>query len=252
MICQQIIDNIMQELLTSIGITENESAIYQSLLKLGPASIRTIATDVEINRGTTYETLKVLVKKGLVTYAPQGKRKYFAARNPYQLIRSAEKKQQLLTSAIERLKSDIVPRLLRTKSNNEIADVRYYEGDEGIEEILHDVLHSVKKKYCVYSSRTVRKYLYRNFPDFTKQRIKRGITVQVIAIGKGGEDTEMAERKWLSAGTTVNSTSYIIIYPPKYALISVTNEDYPYGVVIHEESIARTQKMIFDTVWRLL
>ena len=242
----------MQETFETIGISKTESAVYQSLLKLGPSSIRTIAGESGVNRGTTYETLKTLVKKGLVTYTPRGKRKYFVARNPYQLIRNAEEKQMLLTNALEALKTDIVPRLQRVKSSKEIADVRYFEGDSGIEEILRDVLHTSKKEYYVYSSKPVRKYLYRNFPEFTKQRIKQGIMVRVIAIGEGGEETTMAERKWLANGQSDNSTSYIIIYPPKYALISVTNEDYPYGVVIHEESIARTQKLLFDSLWNNL
>ena len=242
----------MQETFETIGISKTESAVYQSLLKLGPSSIRTIAGESGVNRGTTYETLKTLVKKGLVTYTPRGKRKYFVARNPYQLIRNAEEKQMLLANALEELTTNIVPRLQRVKSSKEIADVRYFEGDSGIEEILRDVLHTSKKEYYVYSSKPVRKYLYRNFPEFTKQRIKQGIMVRVIAIGEGGEETTMAERKWLANGQSDNSTSYIIIYPPKYALISVTNEDYPYGVVIHEESIARTQKLLFDSLWNNL
>jgi HTH-type transcriptional regulator, sugar sensing transcriptional regulator len=242
----------MLETLTSIGITVNESLIYQSLIKLGPSSIRAIASDVDINRGTTYEILKTLVKKGMVTYAPKGKRKYFAARNPYQLIRRAEKKQQDIVKALDELHTTIVPRLQRSKSTDDIADVRYYEGDDGIEEILRDVLNSTKKDYCVYSSKPVRKYLYRNFPGFTQQRIKKGITVRVIAIGKGGDETEMAERKWLKSNNGDNSTSYIILYPPKYALISVTNEYYPYGVVIHEEAIAQTQMLIFESLWNTL
>lgn len=242
----------MDEILHSVGISKRESAIYQSLLKKGPSSIRSVASDAGYNRGTTYETLKTLIKKGLVAYAPKGKVKTFAARNPYQLIRVAEEKQSSINNALDELHSSIVPHLQNQKSDTELADVRYYEGDDGIEQILHDVLNTPGNMYYVYSSKPVRKYLYRNFPQFTKQRIQKNKNVRVIAIGTGGEEAEKSERKWLTKNNSSTSTTYMIIYPPKYALISVSNEDYPYGVVIHEDQIANTQKMIFDALWETL
>ena len=50
--------------LKSLDLTDREIAIYLALLELGPASIRDLAAKSDINRGSTYETLKILVKKG--------------------------------------------------------------------------------------------------------------------------------------------------------------------------------------------
>ena len=43
-----------------------------------------------------YETLKVLVKKGIVNYLPKGKRRIFQAEDPSRLLALAEEKQQEL------------------------------------------------------------------------------------------------------------------------------------------------------------
>ncbi|MEY8263036.1 MAG: helix-turn-helix domain-containing protein, partial [Bermanella sp.] len=65
--------------LTHLGLSQREIAIYQSLLELGPSSIRDLAQKSAVNRGSTYETLKVLVSKGIVNYLPKGKRRVFQA-----------------------------------------------------------------------------------------------------------------------------------------------------------------------------
>ena len=65
------------EILEQLGLSQREINIYLALLKLGSASIRDIAAQAGINRGTTYETLKELASKGVVSYFPKGKRRIF-------------------------------------------------------------------------------------------------------------------------------------------------------------------------------
>ena len=56
--------------LTQLDLSEREIAIYKALLELGPSSIRDLADKSGFNRGSTYETLKTLVSKGIVSYLP--------------------------------------------------------------------------------------------------------------------------------------------------------------------------------------
>ena len=67
---------------SAIGLEPREIQIYKALLQLGPASIRDVAAESGINRGTTYETLKKLAEKGIVNYFPRGKRRVFQAESP--------------------------------------------------------------------------------------------------------------------------------------------------------------------------
>jgi sugar-specific transcriptional regulator TrmB len=242
----------MEEILYTLGITSREATVYITLNKLGPSSIRTIAQETSINRGTVHETLKSLARKGLVVYSPKGKQKLATAQDPEFLMTLAQEKKEEAVRAVSELERAVIPKLRDQTIKDQVADVRYYEGDEGVEHILRDVLCTTKREYCVYSSKPVRKYMYRNFPHFTKQRVRKGISVRVIAIGDGGEEAGLSQRKWIKNPSNLSSTSYVIIYPPKYAIISVTNEDYPFGVVITEESMAQTQKMLFDELWRKL
>lgn len=240
-------------ILKNLGLNEREISIYYALLQLGPASIRDLAAKTEINRGTTYETLKTLVKKGVVNYLPKGKRRVFQPEDPSRLLALAEDKQQELEATLSSLKTDIIPGLRHLKPDFSSGNVRFYEGDEGVELVLKDILSSVDnsevKSYSVISTQALREHLYKPFPTFTKQRIKKGISVRVLAIGDGGDEAELAERKWIKGE---GDASYIAIYPPKVAMISLKENNYPVVVVIDSDAIAGTQKMMFDMLWQAI
>ncbi len=242
--------------LATLGLEQRETDLYLALLKLGPSSIRDIASSAGINRGTSYELLKGLQKKQLVTYYPKGKRRFFCAENPEQLLVLAKEKSDKLQHSIDVLRHEIVPDLSSFQSNDSGVDVRYYEGDDGIEFVLKDILSTVgqseDQSYSVYSSRLLRKHLYRPFPNYTRQRVQKGIRVKVIAIGEGGEDAPLAERKWIDVSGQEKSASYLAIYPPKVVMISLTERDYPTAVMIESQGIAMAMKFSFDALWQRL
>ena len=244
-----------EELFQLLGLSAREVKIYRTLLSLGPAPIRAIAEKSDINRGTTYDCLKEMQQKGIVTYLPKGKRRLFTAREPDVLLQLAEEKQLSLSNAIDQLKTRVVPELHHLMPDFNTANVSYYEGDSGIEQVLRDILNTVSKQqpksYSIFSSKPIRKHLYRPFPNFTAQRIQKGIEVKVIAIGDGGEDAELSARKWIKTEGKVDA-AYIAIYPPKCAIISLASANYPTAVVIDSKEVAAAQKIIFDTLWGLL
>ena len=105
----------------------------------------------------------------------------------------------------------------------------------------------------------MREELYNDFPTFSDVRIAKGIKVKAIAIGKGGKLRGLDERKWLDntpqppcEGGLSMSPTYIIIYPGKTAYISLDAKKELVGVVIENEGIYQTQKVIFDNLWRVI
>jgi hypothetical protein len=134
--------------------------------------------------------------------------------------------------------------------------VKYYEDDEGIVVILKDVLQTCAKlnnrEYYVYSSKPLRQYLYRKFPQFTSRRIAEAIAVKVIAIGDGGDPAAVSERKWLPEPAGSEPSSYTIIYGDKIAVISIASDYTPYGIVIEDKGAASMQHLLFEHMWRLI
>ncbi|WP_163831064.1 TrmB family transcriptional regulator [Spartinivicinus ruber] len=246
----------IKQVLAELDLEAREVDVYCTLLALGTASIRDIAEKSGVNRGTTHEILKNLLKRGLVSFHPKGKRRHFCAESPTKLLELATDRQEKLRSATRHLVSDIIPDLNRLRPETSSPQVKYYEGDEGIEKVLKDILNTAEKaesrSYDVYSSKAIRKYLYRPFPNYTLQRVKRNIRVRAIAIGEGGEEAPLSERKWIDDGNNGGQASYVAIFPPKCAMISLQEGNYPTAVVIESAAISQALQLSFNTLWQLL
>jgi sugar-specific transcriptional regulator TrmB len=249
----------VQQLLLELGYSTAEAETYWALLNLDSVSIRKVAALSGINRGSTYDAIKQLVTAGLVTRRRSGEREYYTAESPekiYDLIR--DKRKELWNSQLRAQK--VIPELLARKAKPQGRPlVKYFEDDSGVVTILRDVLQTTSQlprpEYYVYSSAPLRQYLYRKFPEFTERRIADNIAVKVIAIGEGGDPAAVSERKWLpESSTTDNQTvsSYTLIYGDKFAVISISNDNTPYGVVIEDAGTASMQRLLFDRLWDTL
>jgi len=246
----------IQKLLLELGFSTNEAETYWALLNLETVSIRKVAERSGINRGTTYDAIKKLIAVGLASARRSGQREYFSAESPekiYDLIR--DRRKELLQT--QRHAQEYIPTLITKKARPKGRPlVRYYEDDEGIVAILNDVLQTCSQLdnplYYVYSSRPLRQYLYRHFPEFTDRRIREGIAVKVIAVGEGGDPAAVSERKWLSEADVADVSSYTIIYDNKVASVSISDDQTPYGVVIEDNGVAGMQKQLFQRLWQTL
>lgn len=246
-------DKLSTELLQGIGLSEAESVTYLAMLQADSVSIRKVAEKTGINRGTTHDILKKLLAKGLVSSRTTGTREYYSAESPEKIFEIIKDQRKDLLRA-QRLADSVVPELMTKKAQPKGRPlVRYYEDDEGVAAILRDVLQTCRQldnpEYCVYSSRSLRHYIYRKFPNFTDRRIAEGIFVRVLAVGQGGDPAVDAERKWLPNTDHELSSSYTIIYGNKLAQISISDDFTPYGVVIEDEGVAEMQRILFERLW---
>lgn len=247
---------IIHETLATLGLDQKQTDIYLALLRLGPSSIRDIADAAGINRGTTFEQLKTLRSMGVISQIPRGKRKVFCPEPPETLIQFADERVAAMEAARQKLAQDIVPDLRHLSRDSDQTLVKHYEGDDGIELVLRDILATMARQpdrtYRVYSSKRIRNYLYRPFPTFTRQRVQLQIPVRVIAIGPGGEDAPLSERRWLPSPDQHPAASYVAIYANKCAMISLSHGDYPIAVVIDSAGIAEALNISFDALWQFL
>ncbi|HSW99668.1 MAG TPA: helix-turn-helix domain-containing protein [Patescibacteria group bacterium] len=249
-------DNKLVELLTDLKLAPADAATYVTLLQNNSLSIRKIAARTGINRGTTHEALKRLLVTGLVSVVQRGQREYYTAESPekiYDLIR--DKRRDLLD--VSEAAKAIIPSILakHTRPTGRPV-VRYYDGDDGVATILKDVLETCRgledPLYYCYSSSRIRQYLYREFPQFTQRRIAAEIMVKVIGMSQGGEVAHKSERKWLSNSSSVDASSYTLIYGNKVAVISISSDLTPYGVVVEDPAAAAMQRLIFEQLWQYL
>ena len=243
-----------KRILKDLGFSEKESVVYLALLSLGPAPIRKIAEVAGVNRGTTHDALRRLQGEGLVAYYHREKHQYFVGEDPSVLKRLARNKQAGLHVLEDQIGS-VIPQLHSLWSQiEERPVVKYYEAVTGVRAILQDVLDAVaglhKKEYAVYSSSDIRPYLHTAYPAFSEERIRRGISVRVIAMGAGGKTVGQDERRWLTK--KAGAPTYTLLYAGKLATISMKRRDMPHGIILEDVAIFETQKILFERMWDML
>lgn len=246
----------IRTILKEFGLSDKEIAVYLALIELGPSPVRNIATKANVNRGTTYDILKDLMKQSLVSYFDKQAHQYFTAEPPEKLVYSLEQKQNNLELVKKQIKDGLPALKTIFEQQGGRPTVRVFEGTSGIKSIMTDVLESVEllrdKKYYVYSASGLRKNVYEAMPDFTEKRIKKKIQVRTIALGEGGQLIGLDERKWLPEKNSELEATYVFIYRPKVAIISLDKQGNPIGLVIDNPQIFETQRLVFESLWKFL
>lgn len=242
---------------TDIGLTKRDMRIYEALFRVPNTSLRALSDVTGINRGTVHESIKSMTKIGLVSYFEIGKQRKYVAQDPSTIMTLVKERQQSLRDAESQTRAYITSLQQLTKAVPHESFATFYEGDDGIAAILRDVLSTTKflqpREYCVISSKYVREYLYRNFPSFTRQRIRQRIFVRVIAIGEGGTTDDQSNRKWLPPSEdSAAPNCYTLIYGDKTAFISLDAQNVPMGIVIHNAGMTALQRLNFEAIWASL
>ncbi|PIR76327.1 MAG: hypothetical protein COU32_02670 [Candidatus Magasanikbacteria bacterium CG10_big_fil_rev_8_21_14_0_10_42_10] len=256
--------NMDISILKKLGFSDKYAKVYLALLRLGPSSVRSLAEETVLNRGTAYDSLKWLQDKGLVTFYKQDTKQNFVAEPPAKLNTLLREQQEELSRTDQEL-SQFVAELDALHHSGEARPVARYYGPDELHHILEDILTvteaSDEKTYRVYSTEGIREHLYKDFQTFSDVRVARGIEVHAIAIGDGGELRGLDERKWLSlsdhsrtSGVDLHNPSptYIMIYPGKTAYVSLDHTGKPMGVAIENAGISLMQQRVFDALWKTL
>lgn len=248
----------IEVILKHFGLSEKEIAVYLSLVELGPSSVRDIANKSKVNRGTTYDILKSLITLGIVSYYNKESKQYFMAEQPEKLLTALDQKQEELQEVRKDIEESLplIKTLFEKQGGKPV--VRFYEGSKGVRQIFEDVLEEAGKSpgkgYFLYSAATSkdRKNVYEAMPDFSKKRIAKKIRVKIISLGEGGQLAGLDERKQMAVGNQDLKATHEIIYAGKVAHISIDSGENPVGVVIQNQAIYETQKMIFEFNWNKL
>lgn len=255
---------MLHQILQKIGLSEKDAEVYLACLELGTQPASTIAKKAGLKRPTTYMILDALQKKGLVSEYTGANVKYFTAVSPEYLLSFVEKQRKEL-SQHQRELEQFLPQLQSLSNPYSLnPKVKFFEGMEGIERAMNDTLTSKEPLRC-YS--TMDAWFAR--PE-TKEYItwygKQRVNQKKIPLRSINPDTPMARKyleedypevdvntamshfRWLPEDIQVFSNE-INIYDNKVAIVSLGKNEL-LGIIIESESIANTQKSIFEAAWR--
>lgn len=238
----------MEAELKEFGLSDNEIKVYLALLKTGISTANRIAELTGMKRSTTYDTLKLLVAKGIVsTHLKEGKN-FFESAHPRKIVELLKYKEERIQKILPQLES------LRGAIPKRSA-VSFFEGKKGILTILNDVIDT-GQEFLFYGSRKAALFALQHYPEnFIRKRAEYNIKLKAVLAEEDRDDPvyaepkikKLSELKFLKDlnGSEIN----VFIYGSKVAFMS-SGEDLA-GIIIENQSMLKQQKRIFNIFWRI-
>lgn len=241
---------------TIIGLETRDRRVYEALVASPQSSLRKIASDTGINRGSVYESIKKLAEQGLVGSIEVGKQRRYTATDPSAIVEIIKERREELAKAERQAATYATALEQQPEAFANLPFATFYEDNEGIAAILRDVIATCRASenhaYRAISTKRVREFIYHNFPNFTQRRIAEGISVRVLAVGTGGGQDDLSQRRWLEATRGEAPNCYTLIYGDKTAFISINDANVLSAIVIDNAGVAQLQKELFDHLWGIL
>ncbi len=244
----------LQKTLLKCGLDEKEARIYLATVKVGPSPLSKIAREAGVLRQTTYSIVSNLVQRGFIEESDRAGVKQFFA-DPKKLLLLLERQKE----ALETSKNDVEQLLpeferIRLSRTTKIPSVRYYSGDEGVQEAFEDILDHYKtgseKKFRGYGVNTMRDILGDYLPEFIRRRGELGVETDLF-VAEGDDDFEITETTQYGrkvkriAMPKQNAGAYVA--GKRLYLFSYTDK---VGVVIENKAIVDLLTQAFDDHWK--
>lgn len=144
-----------KDTLIEYGLSKRESETYYILLSVNDALASEISEKTRESRTNTYDTLKNLIKKGLVSYVIKNNKKYFIATNPKKLLDWIDLRKEDLDKKKNEIEK-LLPSIEKLRiSNEKKVQVEVFEGKEGIRTMLNETIDSSinsKKEFLIFGA----------------------------------------------------------------------------------------------------
>lgn len=230
----------IQEYLKESGLTKNEATIYTTLLNLGPSHAGLISSRSGLHRRVVYDTLNLLIQKGLVAYIKKNNIKLFQSTNPSRFIDILEEKK----SHIQEIMPDLISLFTQTKEKEE---TNFYKGKSGLKSIFEDQLLS-KEIMIIGASELAYEVLQFYFKWYDKKRVERKIISKII-FHKPEKKIKIPLSEVKYFPQKYSSPLAVNIYNNKVALILWRKEN-PFAIVINDKEVFQSYKKYFEFIWK--
>lgn len=243
----------IQDLLRSFGLSDTETSLYLTGLRLGTASVGELVRQTGIVRTTAYHAIETLQQKGLAAETKSEGKSLVTMSQPSALASLIARHQSELSQLEGELKM-LLP-VFPQPSNTSSASVIQYEGVEGVQAAIEEALWCRKKQWEIiapsYNILSTLPEAYQQY--FLEQRGKRGIVARSLWEKDPARrllgDAEIAERnpRFLPKAMLGKFKNLIIIFDD--SVLVVGSKKQPKAVRIISAEMSQTIRTLFDGLW---
>ncbi|MCB2082215.1 MAG: helix-turn-helix domain-containing protein [Hyphomicrobiales bacterium] len=252
--------NSNNNILSALGISDEEVRVYNTLLESGPSTAGVLAKRIGLARPTLYDTLQRLHEKGIVSRSLRRGVRTFMAVHPNVISQLFQKRIDHLSSQYDNF-LELLP-ILEQKIVGTLTRPRFqlYEGIEGVQNVLKDMLlYRDCETMAFWPIKSMVELLSEDFFRYhNKERIRRNLYTR--AIWPQRESVDIRKNPFLGVGkefrreirqapTEIHFTMGYWMYQNKIAFLSSRAECF--GFIIESQEMAVMQRAQFEVLWKI-
>ncbi len=242
--------DFMHGVLLQLGLSDKQIVLYEMLLKTPHQTAQKLADATGIKRTNVYRLLDELEREELIV-ADDRKVKTFATSEPQALQKLLQRKQSVLKQTAGSL-SAILP-VLRSQYSLSIdrPGVVYMVGEDGLERLLLDMLHSKTEVLLVAGDEPQDETMLKRFRELIMQRKENGVPTR--ALFHDGDHRERITKKFAERGFVTR----FLKTPPFDSEVVLYEDNVVFSVydptlittIITNKDFARTMRTLFEQLW---
>ena len=251
--------NSIQETLVKSGFEPSVAKIYVILAESGRLTANTIIAKSGLSRAGTYDALNILLADGFVTLSKEGRNAIYTVSDPNKLQILAENRQRETESLRNELGDSIRSLIGSYNLAQNKPGVRFFEGNEGIREMLFDSLNATGEILTIANFDSFDKEVEEINREYVRQRVLKGIHKRIIAPASpmvlASYDNLSAEKSLVEIRFVdqkkFSVTVGIQIYNNCVSFMSLKGNN-KIGVLIQDTEITNTLRIMFDFMWDVI
>lgn len=243
------------EVLQQAGLTKDQASLYMALLSKGSLTARAATQEAKVSRTLGYAVLKQLEEQGLVRKTENpGEVARFSPTHPAILQERIEANAKAAERAAITLKSALPDLSSLYNLVTGRPGIRFYEGLEGIKEVLNDTLSAKESIYTYADLEMIEKHIGDINRDYARTRDKLRIKKKALLLDTQenrflleGYHTQVTDVKLIKA-EAVPFKTVMQIYDGKISYFTLGVEQLV-GVIIADPHIYEMHKTLFNVLW---
>ncbi len=233
------------EELAELGFTSNEIKVYLTLIRIGKSRAGRLSTECKLERTSTYNALKQLLEKGVISYVIEANERVFYAGVSEKILDIFKEKEERAKLIIPQLNS------LR-KYEKEKENIMKYKGFAGVKTVFNDILNTCnsEEEYLIFGSDNqlstimpVYAQIYVARKD--KKKIKARILIKENVRDKTKKMSKYTKVRYVPS--EVISPANINVYGNKAAIFLWSKN--PEAVIIDSKDVADSFRSYFNFMW---
>lgn len=237
--------------LEGIGLTEGESKVYLSLLKLGASTIGNIVKESQVSNSKIYDILGRLNKKGLVGVSSINNVKHFEAKDPEVIKEFVSKKEE----EINKIKSELPKLKEMHKYAEPIQEAEILQGTGGIKAFTEMILSKLEEGdtfYIMGAPKEATDVLSAYFNEWHERRVKKGVKCKILFNEEANERAKTRKKTDLTEVRILPKdirTPALVDIGKGYVATLIFGER-PIVIVIKNKKVYESYLNFFELLWK--